>query len=182
MAGIGFEIRKILKEKTIFSIVRAFSYAGVISSGPWIISMVSILIAYYIAGVYFKDKIIAVKFTLMVTYLIALSLILTSFSQLSFTRYVSDVLFKKEDEKVLPNTIGVIIINMIVGAFFILPFTISIYIDTNDIVLAMVFESTFVVLCALWIVNIVLTGLKNYKYITFSFLISYGVSLILMLF
>ena len=59
MAGIGFEIRKILKEKTIFSIVRAFSYAGVISSGPWIISMVSILIAYYIAGVYFKDKIIA---------------------------------------------------------------------------------------------------------------------------
>jgi uncharacterized membrane protein len=97
MAGIGFEIRKILREKTIFSIVKAFSYAGVISSGPWIISMVSILISGYVAKIYFDDSKTVVNFALMVTYLIALSLILTSFSQLSFTRYVSDVLFRKEE-------------------------------------------------------------------------------------
>jgi uncharacterized membrane protein len=62
---------------------------------------------------------------------------------------------------------------MLEGMFFILPFSVSIYLDTGDFILAMVFESTFVVLCALWLVNIVLTGLKNYKYITFSFLVSY---------
>jgi len=182
MAGIGFEIRKILKEETIFSIVKAFSYAGVVSSGPWIISMISILISGYVAGLYFNDQHIVVNFTLMVTYLIALSLLLTSFSQLSFTRYVSDVLFRKESEKVLPNTIGIIIINMIAGVFFILPFSVSIYVDTKNFILAMVFESTFVILCALWIVNIVLTGLKNYKYITFSFLISYALIVVFAIF
>jgi uncharacterized membrane protein len=181
MAGIGFEIRKILRDKSIFSIVKAFSYAGVVSSGPWIISMISILISGYVAKCYFKDSKIGVNFALMVTYLIALSLILTSFSQLSFTRYVSDVLFKKEDQKVLPNTIGVIILNIIMGFFFIIPFSISIYFDTRDFMLAIVFESTFIVLCALWIVNIVLTGLKNYKYITFSFLISYGLIVVLIM-
>jgi len=173
MAGIGFEIRKILKENTIFSIVKAFSYAGVVSSGPWIISMLSILISGYLVNNFFHSQQKVIEFTLMVTYLIALSLLLTSFSQLSFTRYISDLIFKKEIEKILPNTIGVILFNMLIGAFVILPFTIFIYLDTKDLFLSVIFESTFVVLCALWIVNIVLTGIKNYKYITFSFLISY---------
>ena len=179
MAGIGFEIRKILKEKTIFSIIKAFSYAGAISSGPWIISMSSILVSAYLVEHFSHSKQQVVQFTLMITYLIAISLIYTGLSQLSFTRYISDILFKKEDEKVLPNTLGIVSINMIGGIFVILPLSVSIYIDTKDIFLTIVFESTFVILCALWIVNIVLTGLKNYKYITFSFLISYSIILIL---
>jgi len=182
MAGIGFEIRKILKKNTLFSIVKAFSYAGVVSSGPWIISMLSILISGYLVNVFFHSQAKVVEFTLMVTYLIALSLLLTSFSQLSFTRYISDIIFKKEKEKVLPNTLGIILVNMLIGAFVILPFTVSVYIDTKSLFLSMLFESTFVILCALWIVNIVLTGLKNYKYITFSFLISYALIVVIVYF
>jgi len=182
MAGIGFEIRKILREKTLFSIVKAFSYAGVVSSGPWIISMLSILISGYLVNVFFHSQHKVVEFTLMITYLIALSLLVTSFSQLSFTRYISDLVFQKKEEEILPNTIGIIITNMIIGAIIILPFTISIYMATKSIILSMTFESTFVILCALWIVNIVLTGLKNYKYITFSFLISYVLIVIIAFF
>ncbi|ACM93475.1 putative membrane protein [Nautilia profundicola AmH] len=179
MAGIGFEIRKILKKDTIFSLVKAFSYAGIVSSGPWIVSMLSILVAGFLVNYYFNSKHMVVAFTLMITYIIAFSLITTSFFQLSFTRYVADVLFKKEKEKVLPNTIGAIVISMLIGSIFVLPFSISIYHETKNLMLTFLFEATFVIMCAIWIVNIVLTGLKNYKFIFYSFLISYVLIVVL---
>ncbi|RUM44769.1 MAG: hypothetical protein DSY46_04720 [Hydrogenimonas sp.] len=173
MAGIGFEIRKILKDETIFSIVKAFSYAGIVSSGPWIISMLSILIAGYVANFFFDNQQMVVDFTIMITYVIAFSLILTSYSQLSFTRFVSDMLFAKKRHKVLPNALGVMVVNIVIGMVFILPWTLSIYYETHSLFIASTFELTFIVLCSIWIVNIVLTGVKNYKYVIFSFFIAY---------
>ena len=179
MAGIGFEIRKILKENTLFSLVKAFSYAGVISSGPWIISMISILIVGFFANYYFPNEKISVTFTIIITYIIAFSLIITGFFQLSFTRYVSDLLFKNEKEKVLPNTIGVLIITMIGGSLLISPMALSIYFETNNVIIPIFFEANFAVVSALWIVNVVLTGLKDYKYIVYSFLVSYTTIVVL---
>jgi uncharacterized membrane protein len=182
MAGIGFEIRKILRERSIFSIVRAFLYSGVVSSGPWIISMVSIFIAGYFANEFFHSQKKAIEFTIMITYLIAFSLILSGFFQLSFTRFVSDLLFEGKRDEVLANTVGVTILNMIVGFLFISPFSISIYMATKNVLLSFAFHNTFLVLNALWIVNVVLTGLKNYKYITYSFLVSYLLIVVLIFF
>ena len=34
MAGIGFELRKLLRKDTLLGLIRAYAYAGVISSGP----------------------------------------------------------------------------------------------------------------------------------------------------
>lgn len=39
MAGIGFELRKILKRDSLLSLMQAYSYAALISSGPWIMSI-----------------------------------------------------------------------------------------------------------------------------------------------
>ena len=44
MAGIGFELRKLKQGDTGASTVVAYTYAGLISSGPWIISILSIVI------------------------------------------------------------------------------------------------------------------------------------------
>jgi uncharacterized membrane protein len=173
MAKIGFEIKKILKNETIFSMIKAFSYAGVISSGPWVISMLSILIAGYIANFFFENQQIVVDFTIMVTYLIAFSLIVTGYSQLSFSRFVSDMLFIRHRDNILPNTFGVLVVNMLIGIIFISPWAFSIYDETHNLFLATIFGLTFIVLCSIWIINIVLTGTKNYKYIIFSFFVSY---------
>ena len=35
MAGIGFELRKLLRQDTLLGMIRAYAYAGVIGSGPW---------------------------------------------------------------------------------------------------------------------------------------------------
>lgn len=44
MAGIGFELRKMLKRDSLLGLLRAYTYAGIISSGPWILSIVGILL------------------------------------------------------------------------------------------------------------------------------------------
>jgi len=78
MAGIGFELRKILKGDSYLSLVQAYAYAGVISSGPWVLSIIGILVVGVLSlTVVIPDSQI-VQFQLSATYLIALSLILTA--------------------------------------------------------------------------------------------------------
>ncbi|TAN73700.1 MAG: hypothetical protein EPN14_09695, partial [Gallionella sp.] len=40
MAGIGFELRKLLKKQSYSGLLQAYVYAGIISSGPWILSII----------------------------------------------------------------------------------------------------------------------------------------------
>lgn len=44
MAGIGFRLRDIKQSGSIESIFRAYGFAGLISSGPWIVSILSLII------------------------------------------------------------------------------------------------------------------------------------------
>ena len=44
MAGIGFELRKLLKRDSLLELMQAYAYAGIISSGPWVLSIFGILV------------------------------------------------------------------------------------------------------------------------------------------
>ena len=80
----------------------ADGYAGLISSGPWVLSILGVMGI----GIFSVNRVASVavrQFLVSVTYLMAASLILTGFLQLMFTRFIADRLFAKEDEAVLPN-------------------------------------------------------------------------------
>ena len=44
MAGIGFELRRMLRKNTLTGLLRAYAYAGVIGSRPWVFSIIGILL------------------------------------------------------------------------------------------------------------------------------------------
>lgn len=44
MAGIGFELRRMLRKNTLTGLLQAYAYAGVIGSGPWVFSIIGILL------------------------------------------------------------------------------------------------------------------------------------------
>ena len=44
MAGIGFELRKLLNKRSYTGLLQAYAYAGIISSGPWVLSIVGIML------------------------------------------------------------------------------------------------------------------------------------------
>jgi len=110
MAGIGFELRKILKEDRILSFTKVYGYSAILSSGPWVISIVAILLVGFINLANMGEVSDAFRFQVVVTYAIALasSLIVTGVLQLPFTRYIADLIFKKREYEILPSYFGAI--------------------------------------------------------------------------
>jgi uncharacterized membrane protein len=85
-------------------------YSVVLGTGNWLFAILSIFISAYIAEKLWGVSDTLIKYQVYITYCVSLSLILSGFFQLSFTRYISDRLFEKEFERVLPNTHGVVIL------------------------------------------------------------------------
>ena len=44
MAGIGFELRRLLRDRSFLGLLRGYGYAGLITSGPWVFSIVGVLL------------------------------------------------------------------------------------------------------------------------------------------
>ena len=175
MAGIGFELRKLLEKDSYFGLFQAYAYAGIISSGPWVLSIVGILFVGFLSlGVVFPH-ILIVQFQVSVTYLILSSLILTGFIQLGFTRFIADNLFRKLDKEVLPNFNGMLLVvtsvSGIVGLLAIFLFFSGMSVPYRILML-----SGFVILCAIWVATIFLSGMKQYKEIVVLFAIGYTVT------
>ena len=110
MAGIGFELRKLLAQNNLTGVLQAYLYASIIGSGPWVLSIVGILVIGLVSSAVAAPGLMVTQFQVSVTYLIAGSLILTGFVQLSFTRFIADRLYEKKEAIVLPNFNGVTLV------------------------------------------------------------------------
>ena len=89
MAGIGFELRKMIEERRgLVAKVRAYACAGLISSGPWLMTILTLLLL-SLVGPALGSKNGYSLFRALVTYAFAFSLIVTGIAQMSVTRRVA---------------------------------------------------------------------------------------------
>jgi len=103
MAGIGFELRRMIDERDGFlHKVRAYACAGLISSGPWVMTILTLTIM-SVGGAHAGNREDFEMFRALVTYAFAFSLILTGVLQMSVTRRVADHLYAREYDRVLPG-------------------------------------------------------------------------------
>jgi len=174
MAGIGFELRKILKEDRLLSLAKVYGYSAILSSGPWVISIVAILIVGFLNLSHTGAVRDAFRFQVVITYAIALasSLILTGILQLPFTRYIADLIFKKREEEILPSYFGAIILSWSLGLIIMLPLYLWLF-DGLDISFILGALFTFMVLCGVWISSILAASLKYYTEVVWTYLLSY---------
>jgi len=174
MAGIGFELRKILREDRILSLTKVYGYSAILSSGPWVISIIAIILVGFINLSNLGEVSDAFRFQVVVTYAIALasSLIVTGVVQLPFTRYIADLIFQQREDEVLPSYFGAIFLAWILGLPFIVPFYFWVFYD-QSIFFIIGAIATFLILCAVWISSILAASLKYYKGVVLSYLISY---------
>ncbi|MCX7641643.1 MAG: exopolysaccharide Pel transporter PelG [Elusimicrobiales bacterium] len=180
MAGIGFELKKIFNEKSFLSIIKVYSYSVILSSGPWIISILTILyIGLFKISIY-KDFTNVVQFQVSITYIIMLSLIFSSPFQLAFSRYTADKIFERKENIILPSFIGLITITIAIGIIFGIFFS-YLMIRESTVFYNIIFISNFVIVSCIWISNSLLLGIKNYKSIFLSYLLSYLLITILIL-
>ncbi|MGQ0613477.1 MAG: exopolysaccharide Pel transporter PelG [Planctomycetaceae bacterium] len=103
MAGIGFELRRMIDQRDGFlNRVRAYACAGLISSGPWIMTILTLTLL-SAAGPILGGMEGYAMFRALVTYAYAFSLVVVGVGQLSVTRRVADLLYGKAYERVLPG-------------------------------------------------------------------------------
>lgn len=178
MAGIGFELRKILARDSYFSLIRAYAYAGLISSGPWVLSILGLVAIGLLSVNLMVPTQQITQFQVSVTYLIMGSLILTGVLQLSFTRWVSDQLFSRQSETVVPNFAGVLLVtNATAGTLALVLIFCSF--SGESVMYRALMVAGFVTMCDIWIATIFMSGLKFYKTIVLLFGGGYGMSVLL---
>ncbi|WP_413111884.1 exopolysaccharide Pel transporter PelG [Thaumasiovibrio sp. DFM-14] len=179
MAGIGFELRKILNKNSLLSVLEAYGLAGLIGSGPWVLSILALLaIGLLSIGIIFPSYLI-VQFLVLVTYMMAGSLIISGLFQLLLTRYISDLLFANKNQYVVPNLLGSMLITSLIAALVaggVLAFCHNI-----SPIIKLTLFSCFVLLSNQWLVIIFLSGMKEYYRIFFTMLVSYGLMVMLVL-
>ena len=175
MAGIGFELRKLLRKDTLAGLLQAYTFAGVIGSGPWVLSIVGILVIGLLSNTVIIPSFLVTQFQTSVTYLIASSLILTGGVQLAFTRFVSDRLFEKRDALVMPNLNGLLTL-VIASAAALGTLALFLLFPGQGIIYRVLMLAAFVLMCAIWVVTIFLSGMKRYKAIVGLFALGYGIT------
>lgn len=172
MAGIGFELRKMLRRNTLVSLLQAYAYAGVIGSGPWVFSIVGILLIGIFSASVVTPSVLVTQFQTSVTYLVAGSLILTGLVQLAFTRFVSDRLFEKRRESILPNLHGLMLVVLAVSSLL---GTLGLFtvLDKEGVLYRLLMLAGFTLMCAVWVLTVLLSGMKRYKAIVGLFAMAY---------
>jgi uncharacterized membrane protein len=175
MAGIGFELRKMLRRDTLLGLMQAYTYAGLIGAGPWILSIVGILLIGVLSLPFVLPTGLITQFQVSVTYLISLSLVLTGPLQLAYTRFTSDRLFEKREDLVLPNFHAVAFVvtamSAVLGSLaviFLFPHQTAAY--------RLLMLAGFVVMGNIWIATIFLSGMKQYMSIIVVFFIGYSIT------
>ena len=177
MAGIGFELRKLLKDNSLSGILQAYVYASVIASGPWVLSILGILVIGILSSAVSGAGLLVTQFQVSVTYLIAGSLILTGFVQLSFTRFIADRLYEEREAIVLPNFNGVTLLVTAISGVLGLSAVAFLFPEQN-LIYRLLMLTGFVLLSNIWVATIFLSGLKQYKQIVFLYALGYGVTVV----
>lgn len=172
MAGIGFELRRILERDNYLATLQAYLYAGLISSGPWVLSIISVLIIGVLSVSVVEPKAEVTQFLVSVTYLMSASLIVTGGLQLLFTRFVSDRLFEDREEAVLPNLMGAMCLVTGISTVCATAFM-SLFVE-QSFAYRLLMVASFVTMTNLWIVVVFLSGMKAYNRILLTMFIGYS--------
>jgi len=103
MAGIGFELRKIYNEDSLFSKQKAYAYAGIVYTGPMLLGILltaGVVVLTMVGGISENERDYILSNW---TYAIIFSLVITSLFSLVVTRFVADMLYEKKFETIIPS-------------------------------------------------------------------------------
>ncbi|MBL8896161.1 MAG: exopolysaccharide Pel transporter PelG [Planctomycetes bacterium] len=173
MAGIGFELRRLVEGDSVLQKIKGYAAAGMISSGPWIMTIVTLAVLSV-----FGPELIGQSdyelFRSIITYAFAYSLIVVGVAQMAVTRRVADDLYSHRYDRILPTftstctALGAL--QIVIGSFFC-------WVAGLPIALAIVSVSLYVVISLTWIALIWLSAVKDFAQILRSYLMGALVSL-----
>ena len=171
MAGIGFTLRRNLQSESYVGLMRAYAVAAVIGSGPWLISMGSLLCIGLYSQHIGRGTDDVTRFLGTVTHLMAVSLIISGLLQLVLVRFVADRLFDKRTDAVFPNLVGAMAaVSLLSGAVAGVE---SLTFPPGTGSIRVLFVAGLVILCNVWLLTALMSGLKRYLGVLIVFALGY---------
>lgn len=160
MAGVGFELKKLFRRKGFAALVQAYTYTGMVTTGPMLLGvllLLGIMVLAQWAGLSGHDQELLVC---MITYALLASLLVTSFFSMVATRYLADMLYEERQEAVLPSLEGTCTILLSAGGTVYGLFLCVAGISFSLMVLNFLLFGELVVV---WVQMNYLTAVKHYK-------------------
>lgn len=175
MAGIGFELRRMLHgDGGIASRLQALLTATLITAGPWIVTMCTLLLV-SVLGRSNLDEATDSAFRTLVTYAFAVSMVTVGAVQMPMTRHLADLLHGREYDRVLPAFVGA---SLGVGGFQALTAFAFVWCAGFDNLTGAVFVALYVAVSLNWLAMAWLTVIRQHVPILAAFLLGLTCSIL----
>lgn len=166
MAGIGFELKKLFSNNSLLMKLRANLFSSVVIAGPMIMGAMLLLGVKFIAvrggaTLYQQDLLIVV-----ITYSLLFSLLLINTLSYVLSRYVADMVYTSQNERIIPSMYGSIALLLCVGAP---AWTIFLTISQLPLLYSIFSLTLFCLAIIVWTQISYITDIKRYKEIIFGF-------------
>lgn len=175
MAGIGFRLKHFFQEGSLLGNFQGALYSIIISSGPWLISVITI------ASVsIFAQKEIGVNnlyiLKSIICYSFSVSLIIFGAIEMPLTRYIADQLYRNDNTTfrsvfLFTATTLVVFATLLGLAFYS-------YFDELNLTIKLFSIALFAAILLVWLSMIFLSAAKNYHQIIVSFIAGGLVSIV----
>ena len=177
MAGIGFRLTKYFDGKNVWDNLKGTLYSTIISSGPWLISVLSV----FFVGLYAQhglNRHDLYVFKCVVSYTFAASLLIFGMIEMPVTRYLADKLYMSDVSTFRGVFLNIISFGIIISG--ILGYIFYSFFEWGIILRLICIGLLSSILC-IWVSMVFLSASKNYQKIVMSFILGGATSFVLAL-
>ena len=180
MAGIGVSLNKIYSKNTITTNLVGFGYSTMITVAPMFLVIGAIMVMQYFLGFSKIGYASRELFASTVLYIFIFSLLSASPFNAVLSKYMSDIIYNETYEDIIPCFNLGLIMNIVFGCLLGIPFCIHEYI-VGQVAIGYVFAGYcgFIALILVFYSMLYLSITKDYKKISFFFLIGMIVTVLL---
>lgn len=165
MAGIGFSIQKLLDRDTYLGAIEGYFLGAFVAAGPMVILIFAIGLLSVLSQYQVGSEDVAL-FRVTLVYVYGLSLVSVGLVQMNITRYVSDLLYGGQPEKVLPTLITSVLLvaamNAVIGLLVFRSAGLGVWYTYRTVAL-------LVLVSCNWLLMVFIAATKQYLRIALAF-------------
>ena len=115
MAGIGFELRRIFKRKSMFSAIWGTIYATMTTIGPTVIFILLLFVLKFALNFFGVSELEKLFFVSSFTYVFLVAILVSSVINTVLSRYISDCIFEEKEDRISASLFGVLTVGSVVS-------------------------------------------------------------------
>lgn len=176
MAGIGFELKKLFRERSAAGYMKAYGYSAIVMTGPFVLMAGMVLAVQMMFRTFEVPQAEMQLYTASVIYSFVFSHVLSSGFVMIITRYLADLLYGGEHRDIAASLFGIAAVTLPFGTIIAVLFFWNKPIAFSTKLLTYIF---FMQMTGIWLQGVYLTAVKNYKALFFSYLAGVFISVAL---